>query len=231
MILQIGKSFSKCFGLKMYLDDAVYTELMCGDHPVGAGMRYDYIPTEEESREYRAAGDKIVDYEIFIDTGKRNILNIHHGHNNFNWKIRYDEPYPNFVWELTSEQDEILGYSCYKAKCAYGGRKWSVWFAPEIPINGGPWKFLGLPGLILKAIDHSRQYLFTCMQVERRKEPIYFYEVPTTLVTKEKYRQYEKSMHESPCDVLGNGGEWKFYYNGTELDSHWSIPYNPIELE
>lgn len=54
-------------------------------------------------------------------------------------------------WNLVEGQDTILGYKCDKAIAKYGGRTWLVYYTGEIPAVYGPWKLLGLPGLILKA--------------------------------------------------------------------------------
>ena len=43
----------------------------------------------------------------------------------------------------------------------FGGRIWTAWFAPEIKTSDGPYKFLGLPGLILKLEDDKGDYRFS----------------------------------------------------------------------
>lgn len=61
-------------------------------------------------------------------------------------------------WELLDDVDVILGIECKKARTHFRGRDWTAWYAPEIPYTAGPWKFGGLPGLILKAEDASGEY-------------------------------------------------------------------------
>lgn len=73
---------------------------------------------------------------------------------------QYDEDWEKPDWEVTEETKEILGYQCFKAMTDYRGRRWTAWFAPEIPVQDGPWKRCGLPGLILEASDNHNEYLF-----------------------------------------------------------------------
>lgn len=55
----------------------------------------------------------------------------------------------DWKWEITSENKSISGYNCTKAISHFGGMLFTAWFSDEIPINVGPEKFDGLPGLIL----------------------------------------------------------------------------------
>ena len=79
---------------------------------------------------------------------------------------KYTEPLPKFNWEITEEQKAIGEHQCQKATCKFGGRTYEVWFAPDIPISDGPWKFYGLPGLILEVYDtqHHYEFLFQGMR-------------------------------------------------------------------
>lgn len=73
---------------------------------------------------------------------------------------RYEEDWEKPEWEITDETKEIIGYQCFKATADYRGRRWTAWFAPEIPLQEGPWKPCGLPGLILEAADSHDEYHF-----------------------------------------------------------------------
>lgn len=73
---------------------------------------------------------------------------------------RYREEIETPAWEIEDETKTILGYECNKAIADYRGRRWIAWFTPEIPVQEGPWKLCGLPGLILEAYDENRDYTF-----------------------------------------------------------------------
>ncbi len=73
---------------------------------------------------------------------------------------RYDEDWEKPVWDISDESKDIIGYQCFKATTDFRGRRWTAWFAPEIPIQDGPWKLCGLPGLILEAEDNHSEYHF-----------------------------------------------------------------------
>ena len=80
-------------------------------------------------------------------------------------------------WQFTDSTKTILNYACQMATCDFRGRTWTAWFAPDIPISDGPWKFGGLPGLIMEVYDRGGQYHFTIVGLQRvENEPIIFSE-------------------------------------------------------
>ena len=78
----------------------------------------------------------------------------------------YEEPSPDFRWEIMEDTNEIIGFHAQKAVCDFGGRIWEAWFAEELPYSDGPYKFSGLPGLILSIADTQNHYRFELVSVE-----------------------------------------------------------------
>lgn len=58
-------------------------------------------------------------------------------------------------WKILPDKDKIGIWAVQKAEADYAGRHWIAWFSPDIPIQDGPYKFYGLPGLIVKIEDRS----------------------------------------------------------------------------
>lgn len=86
----------------------------------------------------------------------------------------YDEPFSEIDWEIAEDSTKtILDYQCVMATADYHGRKWTVWFTPEIPMQDGPWKFCGLPGLVIEASEPSGQHCFTVTGIETSPQPIF----------------------------------------------------------
>lgn len=102
-------------------------------------------------------------------------------------KFVYEETPQKWNWTIMDSTKQILGYECVQATTDFHGRKWTVWFAPEIPVQNGPWKFDGLPGLILEAVSEGGQYLFEAtglQQTDKIITPVYLtdeYEKTTRL--------------------------------------------------
>jgi GLPGLI family protein len=72
-------------------------------------------------------------------------------------------------WELTDLSEDILGYKCQAATTNYKGRKYTAYFTTDITTNFGPWKFHGLPGMILKVISTSNNevYKMECLEIKK----------------------------------------------------------------
>ncbi len=91
-------------------------------------------------------------------------------------KFYYEEEIPQPKWEVRDSTKTILGYECFVATADFHGRKWSVWFTPEIPVVAGPWKLQGVPGLILEAATEDGLYSFVAdgiQQPDKNITPIY----------------------------------------------------------
>ena len=78
----------------------------------------------------------------------------------------------DLVWEIGDSTRNILGYECILATADYHGRKWQAWFAPEIPVQDGPWQFCGLPGLIMDAESTDGLFSFRIKGLNHCSEPL-----------------------------------------------------------
>ena len=72
-----------------------------------------------------------------------------------------------FDWKIENQTKLIEGYKVQKAATSFAGRDYVAWFTPEIPISDGPYKFNGLPGLILEIADKEKEYVFTFVGLEK----------------------------------------------------------------
>lgn len=79
----------------------------------------------------------------------------------------YEEDATDFDWILSADTAIINGFLCQKAALNYGGRKWFAWFTAEIPISDGPYKFSGLPGLIIKVHDQKNHWIFNMSSIKK----------------------------------------------------------------
>lgn len=106
----------------------------------------------------------------------------------------YYEPLPDFKWSISSEETkEICGMKCQKATSSFRGREWEVWFAPEMKNSEGPWKFSGLPGLVLSASSKDGDHIFECTDILRNHRRIRHYDT-LKLDFKTKRESFNKSL-------------------------------------
>lgn len=114
--------------------------------------------------------NRAVSMYVFKDFGKEDITVYDDYSDQF---AVYHEPFSEMQWEVVADSTRtILGYECAMARSAYHGRDWTAWFAPEIPVQDGPWKFTGLPGLILMATESEGMHSFTANGIESTEQEI-----------------------------------------------------------
>lgn len=84
---------------------------------------------------------------------------------------QYVEKGPLFAWRITPQKKTIAGHECQQAFAQYGGRMWEAWFARDVPVSDGPYKFYGLPGLILQVRDTHDNYTFSLLCLDTNPQP------------------------------------------------------------
>ncbi len=76
-----------------------------------------------------------------------------------------EESTPVFLWKLLEETKKIGNITCYKASSSFRGRNYTAWYTPTIKSSFGPWKFQGLPGLILEIYDEDKEVNITTKKI------------------------------------------------------------------
>lgn len=157
----------------------------------------------------------------------------------------YQDSVPALEWDFSSEAtDTIMGYECHKATAEFAGRRYTAWFAPEIPLPFGPYKFGGLPGLILKIEDGERQFVWNAVGFQHTNAQIMEYtyqdgndkrcsasDVEKTLVryfnSPVGFMISEMGGDSNKIHIVGKDGKEMNNTDATKL----SVPYKPLEIK
>ena len=163
--------------------------------------------------------------QIFIDFSNKQVIqrDVGYGH-----AYIIEESLPIFNWIISTEQKKIGDIPCQKAATRHRGRNYEVWFAPSIPINGGPWKFYGLPGLILEAGDETGEVKFRFKKIINSSVSEKLVDKPTG------ERKVTRKELEKIYDEEYDKKEKKFFSTmpkGTTVISTGTIHPKPIEYD
>lgn len=112
------------------------------------------------SREQMESLRSIINYTIEKDSKEQKT--------NYRDRLGRDQySYPEdraMTWKILPETTKIGEYKVQKAETDFAGRKWTAWFTTDLPYQDGPYKFNGLPGLIVKVEDADGDYSFDLMK-------------------------------------------------------------------
>lgn len=116
-----------------------------------------------------------------------------------------EDTLPKFNWNMTKDVRTIKGYMCQKAIVSWKGRDYNVWFCSKLPYNNGPWKFSGLPGLILEIEDKKKEVLWNALKVEEVSYRNIFISMRkgATIVTQAEYRKLEMAIRADAMAMKG----------------------------
>ena len=192
-----------------------------------ADPEWTIAPTREE---YGKIYDECEPITVYMLTNKSDSTLAYYGKVFINY-YRYEEPVPRFDWKYEDETREVMGYECRKATTRWRGRDWTAWYS-EIPVSAGPWKFNGLPGLILRLEDSKGEHMFEAVDSKDHVYPIGWRRKSIiSKTTREKYNADLRDYKENAGAMMVDSGMVQVDENRGANMRKVRLFYNPIELE
>lgn len=186
-----------------------------------------YINTDKKESIYQASKKKKMDSLIQVMNitkfPSRPMYTINHViHKDLsNFSLLYTEVvdninfgYSEFIqkskWQLENEKKNILDHTCFKANLKFHGRNYTAWYAQDLPISDGPYKFFGLPGVILEIYDNNFNFHYQAVAINNKNIDIL----------------YDNNFVKTERKVLRDSK-----INNIIKNSKTPIKFNPIELD
>jgi GLPGLI family protein len=231
LVLRINNGLSCFRSLYKHVHDSTYASLS-------------NLPITERGNAANKAASKINKtgisesyYSIFKEPAKDLVFY----HDNIaEQDYQYQEKAPLFQWKIMPAKQVIMGYECQQALTIFGGRTWEAWFTREIPVSEGPYKFYGLPGLIVKVRDTHNSYAFELLSFESRPRPFAIYDTSASifsispsapLIKKAKFKQAKLNSDKTFLDRMASWGN----YVSDNMRSNYAAKLkrrnNPLELQ
>ncbi|SIS56300.1 GLPGLI family protein [Chryseobacterium ureilyticum] len=155
MYLDIMPKFSKYYSRETFKNDSVAQAIL--DKQMKATGKIENIPQLAASKSNTVKYTVIKDYseskQLFVTRMGRTKYNVSDNR--------------LMQWSVHLEKNTVKGYNVQKATADFGGRKWTAWFCADIPVQDGPYKFRGLPGMILKIEDSTGSHSFTLVGIKK----------------------------------------------------------------
>jgi GLPGLI family protein len=101
---------------------------------------------------------------VYVDTYKDSLYT---KDNIFSKQYLILEKTPAFKWVLGTEQKTLNNLVLKKATLNFRGRAYEAWYSEDYPVRFGPWKFQGLPGLIMEIYDTTKTYHFQVTAIKK----------------------------------------------------------------
>ncbi|MEO5946181.1 MAG: GLPGLI family protein [Chitinophagaceae bacterium] len=108
----------------------------------------------------------------------------------------------HIVWQISEETQEYNGLVVHKATTNFKGRTIVVWYCPDIPINAGPYKFNGLPGLIVEAGDSKGDFIFQFKGYYSLDKQVLNFSIKKEEVSRKKYFEITNRIADDPMEYV-----------------------------
>lgn len=146
MYLDVAKKGSKFYSQKKSIADSIHQDRIMKQTRDFKGIDYGLVLFVVE----KSYPDFKIDFFNNLDMTKYKVSDIR----KMNWKI-------------LPEKEKIGEFNTQKASLNFAGRIWTAWFFSDIPIQDGPYKFHGLPGLIIKIEDKTKSHSFVLKEIKK----------------------------------------------------------------
>jgi GLPGLI family protein len=174
--------------------------------------------------------------ERIIKSKYSNILDMYYDYTNYKFSIN-DSVKLN--WKIQSDTVNYMNYECGIAYTNFRGRTYKAYFTKQIPVSDGPYKFSGLPGLILKLEDTKKHYVFEVINLLKFEKPFDYYLFKPDLykpASKKELKDFEKKIKAKPSILIDNPSIVQIPQSGLDVYDKKHIERNknrnnPIELE
>ncbi|MDR6373095.1 GLPGLI family protein [Chryseobacterium bernardetii] len=159
----------------------------------------------------------------------------------------------NIRWKIEADTKKINNYNLQRATAVFGGRNWNAWFTPDINIPEGPYKFRGLPGLVLYVEDDKKDFIYSFSR-NRNLPKTYdtksflekHYSLDAIAIDLKKWVKLNLEFYNDPYARMRTEfqPDWNVRINGQQIKSKEEFAgltkqtqidikkyYNPIELD
>ncbi len=179
---------------------------------------FDSLTTENDRRGKNSPGNQnvVYSYELFNDLNQRTSCTKYRMPLN-GGTICYTAKLPLLKWTLVPDSTrEILGYACNKATTSFAGREYVAWYTVDIPLPYGPYKFYGLPGLVMEVEDLTKLYIWELKGIQNLERPIkvYTYEAEQKCSEQDALKTIDRA-EKSPVRFLEQMGR-RMYIKGAD---------------
>jgi len=135
-------------------------------------------------------------HRVFIDRTNRRITFINTIHIN---DYAYNDPLDIIRWKIEPETRLIGNLKTQKARGSFAGRDYIAWFTRQIPLPLGPYKFNGLPGLIVEIEDTRQHYRWNLIDFKPARQQVRVLPAdPVEATTWQEFRHKQRTFQNDP---------------------------------
>lgn len=191
MILRIGKNISQFYSEYTQYGDSLWADPM--GRKIAVNRTMEAIRTKNFDNKPGTRTPQYL-YKSYPEQGRTSTYALQ-GEHDYAY-VYFTEETPQQTWEMQDSTKQVLGYTCQLATTRFRGRLWYAWFTPDIPIDNGPWKLGGLPGLIVEAYDSQNYFHYTLKGIRTKDlRPVTFYNYWEKVYEKTTRIDYLKAEH------------------------------------